>query len=226
MGCAGYLEAQCRSSQDSVGVWHPSILARAFFKDEQGAWKQLSADVMFGQDKIPYVEDTLLYRDGRTAYRDWYSKYSLKDWDSLQRWSVSDSDLGIFSDSISSPADITISNPRELLKNDSVLNRNGFTISYTNPRCDSVWVTLLTGVFPQKGQPFEIYVNDMSVRSFYNKKVPATGSFTVIPEMLKSLPMNAMIGVEIVAQTAILSKHFEKWYIFRSTSMASIDRPQ
>lgn len=188
-------------------------------------WTNVTQGVRVGLDTLPYHRDTLSYRDGTVSYRNWFWNGKLKRWNDQQIWNVDDRDVGAFCDTLSSPAQFTISYPNQLLKIDSALKRNGFTISYTDPRCDSVWVTLLTGVFPQKGQPFEIYVNDMSIRSFFNKKVPTTGTFTVIPEMLESLSMNTMIGIEIDAQTAKLSKHFGKWYIFRSTSVASIDRP-
>jgi hypothetical protein len=229
-GCAGYFEARCDNSRDSANVWTPHFYAKAFFtegKNEEwgNAWKNVTQGVGVGLDTLPYHRDTLSYRDGAVSYRNSFSNGKLKRWDDQQIWKVEDKDLGAFCDTLSSPARFTISHPNQLLKIDSALKCNGFTISYTDPRCDSVWVTLLTGVFPQKGQPFEIYVNDMSIRSFFYKKVPATGTFTVVPAMLDSLPSNSMIGFEIDAQTAILSKHFGKWYIFRSTSVASIDRP-
>jgi hypothetical protein len=229
-GCAGYFEARCDNKRDSVNVWNTHLYAKAFFtegKNEEwgNAWTNVTQEVRVGLDTLPYHRDTLSYREGTVSYRNWFSNGKLKRWDHPQIWNVEDKDLGAFCDTLSSPAQFAISYPNQLLKIDSALKRNGFTVSYTNPHCDSVWIRLLTGVFPQKGQPFEIYVNDMSIRSFFNKKVPATGMFTVLPSMLDSMPPNSMIGVTIVAQTAKFSKHFGKWYIFRSTSVASIDRP-
>jgi hypothetical protein len=229
-GCAGYFEARSDNNRDSVNVWNPNLCARAFFtegKNEEwgNAWKNVTQEVRVGLDTLPYHRDTLSYRDGTVSYRNWFLNGKLKRWDDQQIWNVEDNDLGSFFDTLSSPARFTISYPEQLLKIDSALKRNGFTISYTDPHCDSVWVTLLTDVFPQKGQPFEIYTNNMSVRPFFYKKVPATSTFTVLSSFLDSLPPNSTIGVEIVAQTAKLSKHFGKWYIFRSTSVAAINRP-
>ncbi len=229
-GCAGYFEARCDNNRDSSNLWATHLYAKAFFTEGTNqmwgnTWKSVNQAVRVGLDFLPYNRDTLRYRDGTVSYRNWFWNGNLKSWDNLQVWDVDDEDAGHFSDSIISPSLFKISYPSQLLKNDSALKHNGFTISYTNPRCDSVWVSLLFGVFPQKGQPFEIYVNDMSIRSFFNKKVPATGTFAVLPSMLDPLPPNSMIGIEIDAQTAKLSKHFGKWYLFRSTSVAAINRP-
>jgi|GEM_PF-5029481 len=224
--CAGYFEARFEFYKVQSDEWDSVLYTKAFFDNPAHPtfgpiWTSIPDTVRLGTEPVPYAPDTEHYRSGEASTRNGFFG-TLKNWEPLQVWTTGDKEIGTFRDSISSPNRMRIIEPTGLLRNDSLLEQTGFTITYTSPGSDSVWVDLLRGVFPVKGQPAGLYTNEGSYLPFYYVKVPATGTFIVTPAMMAKLKPNDLIGVRVVAQTAKISEHHGNWYFYRSTSIAAI----
>ena len=178
----------------------------------------LSSGLRYGFESVPFKEDTLYYRDGHIAYRDWYYKDSVT-WDSIQHWSISDKDFGTFQDSIISPPEFTITH-------DPFSKSNPSFVYLPDLHCDSIWLGIMAGKYPKKGKWLgSKYTNDhdLPVRTLYYEKIPFMRKFVLDPSVLDSVHSDEMVGLMITAQTAKISKHFGKWYVFRSTSAARLN---
>lgn len=195
-GCAGYFEVQSFPIADSLDRWRPDIHAKAFFRYGQKYSAQIFGPLTMGKDTLPWETDTLNYGPGDVRYRSWYYKDSISSWDSVQVWRIIDEHLGVFSDTLKSPANF-------ILSHDWISKSQGFNLFYENPCVDSLWISISN------------YPSDENV--FINGRIPATGNYYVSASLLKDIPPHSKIRISITAQTAKLLEHDGRWYIFRST---------
>ncbi|HEY3875771.1 MAG TPA: hypothetical protein VGM92_09860 [Candidatus Kapabacteria bacterium] len=201
-GCAGFFEARCENIKDGVDQWHEHLSASAT------VFQNPEAIITLGNDTI---------REHASG-----TKKNPAAWEQFQIWNVNVPSFGPFTDTVIAPSPFTIIAPTELMHHDSITKKTGFTITYTDPQCDSIWIYLRTNV-PLSHLLDKTIPSDVPAVTYLSARVAGTGSFHIPPSALAAFPSKGVLNVQVIAQHSKYAERNGKWYLFRSTSIASVN---
>ena len=207
-GCAGYFEARSENVKDGVGQWHRQLFAHA---------------VSFA-NKNPLENSIVTLGNDTIAWNSTSTKENLQSWDREQVWHIATAGSGTVTDSLLSPMIFGVESPKELMNFDSVSKSGGFTVSYTEPGCDSVCIYLRSNQKLAHLFDKNIPSDTGSVVTFLSTRISSpTDDYAVQAKDLAAFPAPGIIQVMVIGQNSKYGMIQGQRYLFRSTSTTMLN---
>ena len=141
-------------------------------------------------------------------------------WNGRQVWKIRDEEgLGSFEDTIIAPNIFSITSPTQVRDHDSVSMIAGFTINYTSPNSDSVFIEIESENLLSHSFDSTIPLRD-TIWIMRTPLMPATGNYFVRPDSLLKMPKKGIVKVCVIAPKVKVVEHWHKYYALRAISEA------